>query len=344
MNLDLSFLDTATAPPVVDGKPLDLPLDLIDEDPNQPRELFDAEYLTELSSDIAERGVRTPISVRTHPTVSGRYMLNFGAHRTRASRMAGKATIPAYLDETADDFDQVAENELRRGLQPLELALFVRKKINAGMSQKDIAHRLRKTKGFISQIATLTAPTTPSWVLDLARQGRCRGLLELYDLAKLAEQHGSTVERWCAERTEPIVRSDVTGLKQLLAAPPASPAPAQAPAAPVEPVASVSADSGLSEPVQATSPQPNPAAARVSAQPVEQPADEGAADVPSSPAQATAGAAGRIVVVGQLKGREVEVLLQVLDEEGVIAVRSLPSGKARLVPAADVKLLRVAKV
>lgn len=84
--------------------------------------------------------------------------------------------------------------------------------------------------------------------------------------------------------------------------------------------------------------------ARVAAQPVEQPADEGSTDVASSPAQATAGAAGRIVVVAQFKGREVEVLLQVPDEEGVIAVRSLPSGKARLVPAADVKLLRVAKV
>ena len=49
-----------------------LPLSLIDEDPNQPRTEFNEESLRELAETIKERGVKTPISVRLHPEISGR--------------------------------------------------------------------------------------------------------------------------------------------------------------------------------------------------------------------------------------------------------------------------------
>ena len=41
-----------------------VPLELLDEDPNQPRRFFDAEALRELADSIRSRGVKTPISVR----------------------------------------------------------------------------------------------------------------------------------------------------------------------------------------------------------------------------------------------------------------------------------------
>ena len=91
------------------GTPLLLPLDLIDEDPDQPRPEFDADALNELAQTIALRGVRQPISVRPHPLAAGRWMLNFGARRYRASKLAGQPTIPSFVDATAEDFDQVID-------------------------------------------------------------------------------------------------------------------------------------------------------------------------------------------------------------------------------------------
>ena len=62
-----------------------LPLDSINEDPSQPRREFDSEAFQQLAKTIVERGVRQPISVRPHPTQPGRWMVNFGARRLRAS-------------------------------------------------------------------------------------------------------------------------------------------------------------------------------------------------------------------------------------------------------------------
>ena len=63
------------------GQPLMLPLEGIDEDPEQPRREFDSNALHELAETIRERGVRQPISVRPDLQRSGRWVLNFGARR-----------------------------------------------------------------------------------------------------------------------------------------------------------------------------------------------------------------------------------------------------------------------
>ena len=64
---------------------LELDLSLIDEDPNQPRTEFDPVTLQELSDTIRLRGVKTPISVHPHPQIEGRFIINHGARRFRAS-------------------------------------------------------------------------------------------------------------------------------------------------------------------------------------------------------------------------------------------------------------------
>lgn len=96
---DLAALDT----PAVDasGVPLMLAIDAIDEDADQPRHEFDANALQELADTIRERGVRQPISVRPCLQQSGRWILNFGARRLRAARLAGLAQVPN-TGETSD--------------------------------------------------------------------------------------------------------------------------------------------------------------------------------------------------------------------------------------------------
>jgi ParB family chromosome partitioning protein len=114
------------------GTPLRLALDAIDEDPEQPRQEFDEQALAELAGTIRERGVRQPVSVRSHPQQPGRWMLNFGARRLRACKLAGLSEIPAFVDNTANSIDQFIENEQRTGLTPLEIALFVQRSLNRG--------------------------------------------------------------------------------------------------------------------------------------------------------------------------------------------------------------------
>jgi ParB family chromosome partitioning protein len=111
MTLSLDGLDLLNAPAILTaGAPLQLPLDLIDEDPDQPRKDFDPVPLAELTDSVKARGVLQAISVRRHPLTPDRWMVNFGARRLRASRLAGKPTIPAYVDNAMDSYDQVIEN------------------------------------------------------------------------------------------------------------------------------------------------------------------------------------------------------------------------------------------
>jgi ParB family chromosome partitioning protein len=57
----------------------------------------------------------------------------------RASRLAGLKEIPAFVDTTADNCDQLIESEQREGLTPLELAPFVQKRLAMGDKQAEIA-------------------------------------------------------------------------------------------------------------------------------------------------------------------------------------------------------------
>lgn len=204
---DLALLD---ATPPESGRPLLLPIDSIEEDPEQPRKEFDDDSLRELAATISERGVRQPISVRPHPAAEGRWILNFGARRLRASRLAGKADIPAFVDEATDSYDQVIENEQREPLKPLELALFVRRRLAAGDSQADIARRLGKSRQYITFATALIDP--PDWLLNAYRDGWCRGLTELYELRKLHAERPDRVAALIAEN-KPVTRERIAALR-----------------------------------------------------------------------------------------------------------------------------------
>ena len=109
--------------------PLELPLDLIDEDPNQPRTAdnpgFMPESIAEIGETIRIRGVKSPISVRENPNAPGRYLINHGARRYRGSNWAGRATIPAFLDNDYNEADHVIENLQRNELTAREIADYI---------------------------------------------------------------------------------------------------------------------------------------------------------------------------------------------------------------------------
>ena len=216
MTLPLDDFDLlATPADLLAGAPLKLPITSIDEDPDQPRHEFDPDGLAELAETIKARGVRQPISVRRHPAQPDRWMLNFGARRLRASKLAGQAEIPAFVDNSADSYDQVIENEQRESLKSLELALFVQRRMTVGESQAEIARRLGKSRSYVTVICALI--DAPDWLMDLYRSGRCRGITELYELRKLHEAHPDAVEHWLVTQPQ-VARANLQafrdGLKQ----------------------------------------------------------------------------------------------------------------------------------
>ena len=211
MRFDLDALEALDAPLPTPGTPALIAIDLIDEDPAQPRREFAEELLREMAGTIAERGVKQPISVRPHPETPGRWVLNFGARRVRASKLAGKETIPAFIDPSVDEYDQVIENEQRDGLKPLELAAFVKKQLQAGISQAEIARRLGKTRGYLTFVGALIDP--PDWLLDAYHSGRCRGLTELYELRRLHAERPQTVLAWLGGRDR-VSRADLIAFKE----------------------------------------------------------------------------------------------------------------------------------
>ena len=100
-------------------------LKLIDvsPDPDQPRRHFDESGLTELTASIAEHGVLQPIVVV--PLKDGKYQIVAGERRYRASRAAGKTTIPALIRTLSAQHKlelSLIENIQRRDLNPLETA------------------------------------------------------------------------------------------------------------------------------------------------------------------------------------------------------------------------------
>lgn len=100
-----------------------VPVDMVDVNPRQPREVFDETAMAELIASVSEVGVLQPIMVR--PKVDGRYELIVGERRLRAAQAAGLERVPATLRRAEDDQMlplAVLENIHRRDLNPLELA------------------------------------------------------------------------------------------------------------------------------------------------------------------------------------------------------------------------------
>jgi len=81
----------------------DIPLLHIQESKTNPRRLFDETKLTELADNIRQHGVLQPVLVRPLPDGdAGFYELVAGARRYRASKLAGRETIPATVRELTD--------------------------------------------------------------------------------------------------------------------------------------------------------------------------------------------------------------------------------------------------
>lgn len=135
---------------------LQLEVGIISPNPHQPREVFNEGALEELAVSIKEHGVMQPIVVIE---AKGEYQLVAGERRLRASKLAGKKTIPAIV-RSFNKQQQVElaliENIQREDLNPLETATSYRKLADEfNMSNDDIAKRVGKDTSTVSNTMRL---------------------------------------------------------------------------------------------------------------------------------------------------------------------------------------------
>ncbi|MFZ1005827.1 MAG: ParB/RepB/Spo0J family partition protein [Candidatus Sulfotelmatobacter sp.] len=151
-----------------------LSIELIDKNPYQTRYVFDEEMLIELRDSIKEHGVVQPVVVRPALERDGRYILVLGERRLRASKMAGKDTIPALVrtlsPQQAAEMT-VLENVVRADLNPLEQAEAFRvlsKEFH--LTQAQIAERVGVSRETVSNYMRLLR--LPEKVMNYMLEGR----------------------------------------------------------------------------------------------------------------------------------------------------------------------------
>ena len=138
---------------------VNLDIALIEKNPYQTRYVFDEEMLLELAYSIKEHGVVQPVVVRPVEGEEGRYILVLGERRLRASKMAGKETVPALvrklsLQQAAEM--TVLENVVREDLNCIEQAEAFRvlsKEFH--LTQAQIAERIGVSRETVSNYMRL---------------------------------------------------------------------------------------------------------------------------------------------------------------------------------------------
>jgi len=182
---------------------IEIPLTEIRSNPYQPRKEFDQKSLSEFAESIKEHGVIQPIIVKK--SIKG-YELIAGERRTRASKMAGKDTIPAIIKELSDEeMMEIAliENIQREDLNPIEEAEALSKIIEKShITQEEAAHKFGKSRSYITNIlGLLTLPEKTKKYVQEAKitMGHARVLSklinpdEINELADLIIEEGLSV-------------------------------------------------------------------------------------------------------------------------------------------------------
>ncbi len=165
-----------------DSKDAVIELKINDVEPNinQPRKSFDDEKLEELASSIKEHGIIQPIIVTKKDDY---YQIIAGERRWRASKKAGLKTIPAIVrsyDDKKTREVSLIENIQRQNLNPLETAKAIRELMDEhNMTQEDISKTLGKSRSSIAN--TLR-------ILNLDER-----VQEMIEMGKISEGHARTI-------------------------------------------------------------------------------------------------------------------------------------------------------
>lgn len=169
-----------------------VPIEMIEQNPFQPRMSFDNEALEELADSIRSLGLIQPVTVRRK--APDRYQIISGERRFRACRMVGKTEIPAYVIDTNDQGMlemAIVENIQREDLDPIEVAMSYERLIEeCHLTQEQMALRVGKKRASVTnylRLLKLPAKVQHDLKVGLLSVGHAKVLLSIDD-AQLQEQ------------------------------------------------------------------------------------------------------------------------------------------------------------
>lgn len=166
-----ALISSANAREEAKNSILEIKINDIDPNIQQPRKIFDQESLEALAESIKEHGVVQPIIVKSEGL---RYVIVAGERRWRAAKLAGLKTIPAIVkDITSREVMEIAliENLQREDLNPLEEAEAYQKLIEEySLTQEEVAKVVGKSRAAIANSIRLLSLSKE--IKDMISDGR----------------------------------------------------------------------------------------------------------------------------------------------------------------------------
>jgi ParB family chromosome partitioning protein len=214
--------DLIAEPEIAEGSGiLEISLDRITPNPEQPRKHFLPEALKELAGSIKAHGILSPLVV--HPDGQGDFILIAGERRLRAAGLAGLKKVPVILREKLTGADQLelalVENLQREDLNAVESALgYARLSEKYGYTQEQVAQKVGKDRATVAN--TIRLLKLPKEVLELIVSGQLsaghgKALLGLNNSAACKRLVDQILARSLSVRaTERLVKASVAAKKK----------------------------------------------------------------------------------------------------------------------------------
>jgi len=162
---------------------IEIDINEIASNSEQPRKKFDEEKLQQLADSIREHGIVQPVLVKKEGDV---YRLIAGERRWRAARLAGLKKIPAIMREFSEqEIMEISliENIQREDLNPIEEAMAYKRLMDEfKLTQEDIAAKIGKSRSAVANVLRLLNldDRVKSYVIDgVLSEGHARAITNI---------------------------------------------------------------------------------------------------------------------------------------------------------------------
>jgi ParB family chromosome partitioning protein len=207
--LDVGYLRTATSKTLASSiftspvneeqqrlihekQPEQIDIDLLHDNPYQPRQTLDETNLQQLADTIASQGFQGVLVARPHPQIDGAYQITAGHRRRAAAKRAGMHALPVIVHSWSDqEMATLAatENIQREDLSPLEEGRLFQLMIDEmNLTQVEVANAIKKDRGYVRNRLRLASAPPDIQAFITAKPNSMRAVIYLLDIEDPAER------------------------------------------------------------------------------------------------------------------------------------------------------------